>query len=100
LQTVPVTLTVVQDRVAPTLKSVAGGRSPSSSYVNVEFSEPVTAATAGVAANYGLSGGATVTGVSILSATKVSLVTSPLTASSSYTVTVNGVTITAFHWRR
>jgi hypothetical protein len=91
LQTVPVTLTVVQDRVAPTLKSVAGGRSPSSSYVNVEFSEPVTAATAGVAANYGLSGGATVTGVSILSATKVSLVTSPLTASSSYTVTVNGV---------
>jgi len=88
---VPVTLTVVQDAVAPTLKAAAGGRSPSTSYVDVEFSEPVTVATAGVAGNYGLSGGVTIMGVSIQSATKVSLVTSSLTAGSSYTVTVNGV---------
>ncbi len=91
LQTVPVTLTVVRDTVAPTVKSVAGGRSPSTGYVDVEFSEPVTAESASALANYSLSGGATVTAVSVGSPTKVSLVTSALNGGTAYTLTLNGI---------
>ncbi len=91
LETVPVTLTVVRDTVAPTVKAVTGGRSPSTSYVEVEFSEPVTAESAGLLGNYSLSGGATISAVSVASPTKVGLVTSSLAGGTSYTLTINGV---------
>lgn len=91
VQTTPVTLTVRSDNTLPTLASVVSGKSPSVSYVVVEFSEPVTAETAGLAANYKLSGGATVTSAAISSPTRVSLNTSALTPGTEYTLTVNGV---------
>lgn len=91
VQTTPVTLSIRSDTQGPTLVSAVGGRSPSVSYIVVTFSEPVTAATAGNAANYKLSGGATVTSATVSSPTSVSLNTSTLTSGSTYTLTVNGI---------
>ncbi len=59
--------------------------------MTVEFSEPVTPETAGVVANYRLSGGATVTGVTLAGSSGVSLTTSALTSGTTYTLTVSGI---------
>ncbi|MGE3310359.1 MAG: immunoglobulin domain-containing protein, partial [Limisphaerales bacterium] len=91
LETTPVTLTVVSDSTPPTLGSVQAGKSPSTSYLTVEFSEPVTPETASVAANYRLSGGATVTGVTLAGPSGVALTTSALTSGTEYTLTVSGI---------
>ncbi len=91
LTTTPVTLTVVSDTNAPTITSATAGKSPSVSYVLVDFSEPVTSATAGAAANYRLSGGATVASATVVSPTRVSLNTSALTSGTEYTLTVSGI---------
>jgi hypothetical protein len=87
----PATLTVVSDNTAPTLRSVSAGKSPSTSYLVVEFSEPVTAESAGLAGNYRLSGGAVIASVTVSSPTRVSINTSALTSGTAYTLTVNGV---------
>lgn len=91
VQTTPAVLTVTSDKAPPTVVSGIGGKSPSTSYVTVEYSEDVTADTAGNAANYTLSGGATVSTVAVVSPTKVMLNTSALTDGSDYTLTINGV---------
>ncbi|MBL9129052.1 MAG: immunoglobulin domain-containing protein, partial [Verrucomicrobiales bacterium] len=91
LTTAPVTLNVVSDTTPPTIRSVTAGKSPSTSYLVVEFSEPVTPETASVAANYRLSGGATVSSVSVSSPTRVSINTSALTSGNTYTLTVSGI---------
>lgn len=91
LATAAATLTVVSDTTAPTIIAVAGGKSPTTSYVDVTFSEPVTPETAGNAANYRLSGGATVSYAFVASPTKVMLTTSTLTDNTDYVLTVSGV---------
>ena len=84
-------LTVVADTTAPTLGAATAGRSPTTSYINVQFSEPVTAETAGLAANYAVSGGVTIEGVLVVAANRVTLSTSTLAPGTSYTVTVSNV---------
>lgn len=91
VQTTPVTLTVQSDTIAPTIAGVTAGKSPSVSYLTVVFSEPVTPETAGVAGNYRLNSGATVTSATVTSPTTVSLNTSALTSGNAYTLTVSGV---------
>lgn len=91
LETTAATLTVVSDTVPPTVLSATGGRSPTTSYVEVQFSEPVTPETAGNANNYKLSGGATVSYALVTSASEVMLTTSALTAGTDYTLTISGV---------
>jgi hypothetical protein len=82
------TLTVNADVVAPTIVSVKGSESFTSA--TVTFSEAVSAATAGNAANYNL-GGLSISGVTILSPTSVRLSTGTQTAGSRYTLTVNNI---------
>ena len=87
------TLTVNQDVTAPTITSVAG--SETFAIVTVVFSEAVTAATAGTAGSYGLSGGLTISSVTVVSPTTVQLTTSQQTPGTSYTLTVNNIQDTA-----
>lgn len=91
LTTTPVALSVVSDSTPPTIQTVQAGKSPSTSYLVVEFSEPVTSETAATAANYRLSGGASVTSVTVASPTRVSITTSALTSGTAYTLTVSGI---------
>lgn len=87
------TLTVNQDTNRPTIVSARG--SSSFTGVTVVFSEPVTAASATNTGNYSLNGGLIISNVTILSPTTVSLTTSPQAASTTYTLTVNGIQDTA-----
>jgi hypothetical protein len=83
------TLTVTSDTVKPTIVSVSGNGDFNG--VLVTFSEPVTEATASNPANYSLSGGLTISAVTVVSPTKVLLTTSAQTPGTSFTLTVNGV---------
>lgn len=91
LQTTPATLTVKSDTVPPTVLSVVGAKSQDVDYVEVTFSERMEATTAGTAANYKLSGGATVQEASVTGESTVALVTSALTPGTQYTLTVSNV---------
>ena len=83
------TVSVAADTAPPTIQSVVGG----SSYTDVTlvYSEPVTAVTAGAIGNYTLSGGLTITDVTVLTPTSVRLTTSQQTAGTKYTLAVNNV---------
>jgi hypothetical protein len=84
-------ITVVNDTVAPTITSSTVGRTPSISYIRVDFSEQVTAETAGDANNYKLSGGINVTSAQAVSSTAAVVYCDPLATNTTYTLTVNGV---------
>lgn len=83
------------DTTAPTLSGVSTTCGVSNR-VNVTFSEPVSPASATLAANYGLNHGATVSGAAMTGdPSTVQLTTSALTAGLTYTLTVNNVADTA-----
>jgi len=87
------TLTVTVDDVAPVVTEITP---VTWQLLNVRFSEPVTSATATVAGNYGLSGGATVSGATLSADGFVAtLTTSVLTDDTSYTLTLNNIADTA-----
>jgi hypothetical protein len=86
------TLTVVSDTTPPAIASVSARMTQTRvCYVIVKFSERVTAASAGTAANYQLSGGLTISGATVEDAWTVALATSVHTPGTEYTVTVNNV---------
>lgn len=82
-------LSVLADTYAPLVAQAAG----SSHKVVVTFSEPVDAASANTAANYTLSGGATVQSAALdpVDRRTVTLTTSALSFGTVYTLGVNGV---------
>jgi hypothetical protein len=83
------TLDVTNDTTAPTI--VGAGSFVGARAVMVTFSEPIGAGL-GVAANYALSGGATVASAEAVGNNAVVLRTAaPLTAGTAYTVTVSNV---------
>jgi formylglycine-generating enzyme required for sulfatase activity len=83
------TVTVTPDTTPPTVQSVVGD--PTYTYLTVTFSKGVTAATAGNAANYSLSGGLTISAVTVLTPNSVRLTTSPQTPGTGYILTVNNI---------
>ncbi|MBI4658633.1 MAG: hypothetical protein HY735_07260 [Verrucomicrobia bacterium] len=83
------TLTVTADNKAPTVANVIG--SDTFTQATITFSEPVTSATAAVAANYTLSGGLTVSAAQPVDPTTVRLTTSKQAENTPYTLTVKGV---------
>ncbi|MBM3837895.1 MAG: hypothetical protein FJ398_08005 [Verrucomicrobia bacterium] len=87
------TLTVSADKTPPTIKSVLGSDTFDS--VTVEFSEAVTAASAGAAANYSLDGGLTVSAAALVNPTTVKLTTSKQTRGANYNLTVKNIADTA-----
>jgi hypothetical protein len=91
LTTKEVQVTVALDTNAPTIARLTAVRSGTGSYLEVEYSEQVTADSASNASNYQLSNGLKVNGVTVISPTAVLLYTGLFTPSTSYTVTVNNV---------
>ncbi len=88
------TLAVTADTTKPIIASVFA--SDSFKLVTIVFSEPVTAATAGKAANYSLSGGLTIVGApEVVNPTTIRLTTSAQALGTSYMLTVNNVNDTA-----
>ncbi|MCI0536811.1 MAG: Ig-like domain-containing protein [Verrucomicrobiales bacterium] len=87
------TLTVIPDVTPPKIQSVSG--SDTFDALTVEFSEAVTAASVEKAASYSLDGGLTVSSATVLSPTRVKLVTSKQTAGSTYTLTIKDIVDTA-----
>lgn len=87
------TITVTADVTPPTIANVTG--TDTFDTVTVDFSEAVTAASAGSAANYSLDGGLTVTAATIVSPTQVKLTTSRQTPGSTYTLTIKDIVDTA-----
>jgi hypothetical protein len=85
-------LTVTPDVIPPTVLSARA--TPLFDEVFVEFSEPVAQASATAMANYALSGGATVSGATLVDPTTVRLATSQLAEDTEYTLTINNVTDT------
>jgi hypothetical protein len=79
------------DTVPPTITKVTG--SSSFNRVTVTFSEPVTAATAGVVSNYSFAGtpGLTISAVTVLNSTNVALTTSAQAEGASYTLRVSNI---------
>ncbi len=85
-------LTVITDESPPTITSVAARMTQSQvCYVVVTYSEPVDASSAGAPANYQITGGLTISGVTIEDDHTVVLATSVHTPGAEYTVTVNNV---------
>jgi hypothetical protein len=85
-------VTVVSDTSPPTIASVSARMTQTRvCYVVVKFSERVTAASAGTAGNYQLSGGLTISGATVEDDWTVALATSVHTPGTEYTVTVNNV---------
>ena len=82
------TLSVTDDTTPPRLSKVTAA---GVSALTVTFNEPVDTATATVAANYAVSGGVTVSGVTQLDPSRVRLSTSVLTSEAQYTLTAGGV---------
>ncbi len=85
-------LTVTSDTTKPTLASVRGTESLNE--VVVTFSEPITPETLNASGNYALSGGLTFT-LEPINDRSVRLLTSPQTAGTQYTLTVNNMVDTA-----
>lgn len=87
-------VTVTPDTTPPTITEAKPLSSQTS--LQVTFSEPVTAATANVAANYQISGGVSVTSAALSAdGYSVTMVTSQQTLNTQYTLTVNNVKDTA-----
>jgi hypothetical protein len=88
------TLTVIADTVAPVLMGVGAIKSPAGWDAGIMFDERIELASAGVQANYTLSGG-TITGVTVytnaVDMPGVVLNVTGLTAGSKYTLTVKNV---------
>jgi hypothetical protein len=83
-----VNLTVFLDTIPPSVTNITAGGSK----IVLTFSEPVDAASAGNMASYALSGGETVSSVTINSANQVTLTTgTPLTLGTVYSLSVQGV---------
>lgn len=82
-------LVVLVDHILPTIAAVTG----TPDQITVTFSEPVDPVTAGVAANYALSGGLTISSVAVSSQNPavVTLSTSKQTLLTDYTVTISKV---------
>ena len=82
-------LTVARDVVPPQIARASGA----ATQVTVQFSEPVDAASAAVAGNYSLTGGAKVQGAAVdaTDPSVVTLTTTALTFGTVYTLGVNGV---------
>ncbi|MBL9134589.1 MAG: hypothetical protein JNK85_01910 [Verrucomicrobiales bacterium] len=87
------TLTVTADVTRPSISNVVG--SETFDAVTVEFSEALTPASAGVASNYSLDGGVTVSAVAILNPTSVRLTTSKQAQATTYLLTVRNLIDTA-----
>ncbi len=87
------TLTVTADVTPPKLSNVVG--SDTFNTVTVDFSEAVTSASAGAAANYSFDNGLTVSGVTVVGPTRVRLATSTQTSGTTYTLTVKDIVDTA-----
>jgi hypothetical protein len=95
----PATLTVNVDTTPPTLQNIWGVVTGPFKFkeVVVVFSEPVTPASAGLANNYSLNRGVTISTVTVDGPTTVRLRASDLTpVTVAYTLTVNNVRDTAF----
>jgi len=85
-----VTVAVDLDMSSPTVSSVTADSSMDRA--RVKFSRPVTAETAGLAANYTFSGGVTATAVVLTTdPSLVDVVTTPLTPGTQYNLVVTGV---------
>lgn len=82
-------LTVTPDVTPPTVVLVSGTASLDA--VTLDFSEALTAATAGVAANYVIDGGLSVTAATVVSPTQVRLSTSRQTQGTLYNLTLNNL---------
>ncbi len=91
----PATLNVDSDKESPTIVRSFGKHTLTNAFV--EFSEPVTAATANVAANYKADKGLIIRDAILdLNGTKVTLVTSQQTSGETYTLSVSGIRDTSF----
>jgi hypothetical protein len=91
-------LTVNVDTTPPTIQQVYSAVTGPLKFqqITVEFSEPVTEASATDVSNYSLSGGLTVSGAKLESPIKVVLTTSQQTSETEYVLTVNKVRDLAF----
>ncbi len=89
------TVTVGGDLRPPTIRSVVGN--DTFDMLTVEFSEAVFTSTSGEAVNYTLSGGLTVSAVTVINSNVVRLTTTPQTPATSYTLTINGIMDSAFN---
>ncbi len=87
------TLTVTPDVTLPTVLTVLASSTFDS--VTVDFSEAVTAESAGRASNYALDGGVTVSSVTVVSPTRVKLTTSRQAQGAAYVLTLNNIEDTA-----
>ena len=85
--------TVGADVTAVKINNAAG--SGGFDAVTVDFSEAVTAASGGKAANYSLDGGLTVSSATVLSPVRVRLGTSKQTLGATYTLTIKDIVDTA-----
>ncbi len=83
------TFTVTADVTSPKIKNVRG--SGSFDNVTVEFSEAVTADSAGKSASYSLDGGISVSSATVLSPTLVRLGTGKQTLGATYTLTIKDI---------
>jgi hypothetical protein len=89
------TVTVDGDLKPPTIRSVVGN--DTFDMLTVEFSEAVFTTSSSEPLNYSLSGGLTVSAVTVISPTVVRLTTSAQTPATSYTLTIAGIMDTAFN---
>jgi hypothetical protein len=78
-------ISVVTDNTPPTIASLKVGRSANGSFILVTYDEQVTAATAGNAANYQLSGGVTMNGVEVADPSSAIVYCTALAPGSNYT---------------
>ena len=86
-------LTVTKDITKPTLRRLFG--SDTFDKVTMEFSEPITDASAANPASYQLDNGLAVTEVLVISPTQVRLTTTPQTSATVYKLTLVGIEDTA-----
>ena len=88
-----VALTVTADVTPPRISNLVGSDTFNS--VTVDFSEAVTAASAGTAASYSFDNGLTASGVTVISPTRVKVATSAQTSGTVYTLTIKDIVDTA-----
>jgi len=84
------TVNVVNDTQPPTVAAFKNGRSADASYVRIDYSEEVTAQTAGDPNNYKLSGG-TVSGARAIGATAAIVYISHIAPGADATLSISGV---------
>ena len=89
------TVTVGGDLKPPTIRSVVGN--DTFDMLTVEFSEAVFTTSSSEPLNYTLSGGLTVSAVTVVNSNVVRLTTSAQTPATSYTLTIENIMDTAFN---